>query len=135
MRHPVSTLPVSGGGTRRGPMVCDVVGLAILPAPPDKAQPGAGQDSDGVGMIAAARAGAGIDGGRPRRGVSGIIGERGDGLAEALVTRPPEDDPAVFARGASDGGGARFGRQLFGGRKARAIIAKLGEELGRIDLA
>ena len=65
MRHPVSTLATSGGGKSRGPMARDIVELVILPAPPDDAQPGSGQDPDGVGMIAAARAGTGIDGSRP----------------------------------------------------------------------
>ncbi len=49
MRHPVSILATSGGGKSRGPMARDIVELVILPAPPDDAQPGSGQDPDGVG--------------------------------------------------------------------------------------
>jgi hypothetical protein len=115
-------------------MARDVVGLAILPAPPDDAQPGPGQDPDGVGMIAAARASAGVDGGRPRRGMSRVIGEGRDGLAETLVARPAEDHGPVLPGRASDGGGSGLRGQLVRGREAGAVIAEFGEELGRIDL-
>jgi hypothetical protein len=135
MRHPVSTPWTSGGGKSRGPMARDVVGLAILPAPPDDAQPGAGQDADGVGVITPARAGAGVDAGGPRRGVPGVIGERRDDLAEAIVARPAKDHRPVLAGRTSDGDGPGFGGQLFRGGEAGAVIAELGEELGRIDLA
>ena len=41
----------------------------------------------------------------------------------------------MLAGRASDGGGPGFGGQLFRGGEARAVIAELGEELVRIDLA
>ena len=114
-------------------MTGDVVGTAVLPATPEHTDPGAGQDPDGVGMITAAGPGARIDGGGPRRGMAGVVGEGGQGLAEALVAGPAEHDGAVFAGGAGDGGDAGFGGELVGGREAGAIVAELGEDLGGVD--
>ncbi len=85
-------------------------------------------------MIAAARSGAGVDGGRPRRGMPRVVGERRDGLAEALVARPAKDHGPVLPGRAGDGGGPGLSGQLFGGGEAGAVIAEFGEELGRIDL-
>jgi hypothetical protein len=131
----LGTVVVAGGGKSRGPMARDAVGLAILPAPPDDAQPGPGQDPDGVGMIAAARAGPGVDGGRPRRGMPRVIGEGRDGLTEALVARPAEDHGPMLPGRAGDGGGPGLRGQLFSGGEAGPVIAEFGEELGRIDLS
>ena len=53
MRHPVSScesLVVRDGGV----MQLLVVGLAIVPGAPQHAQPGTGEDADGVGVTAAA---------------------------------------------------------------------------------
>ena len=53
VRHPGSTS--LAGSEREGAAVKGwVVGLAVGPGTPDHAQPGSGQDADGVGVIAAA---------------------------------------------------------------------------------
>jgi hypothetical protein len=74
-----------------------VVGSAVLPAPPHHSCPGAGEDSHGVGVVAAAGDGLAVDLGRPRRGASGVVGEEGHGLSQPLVAGPPEADVAVGA--------------------------------------
>ena len=84
-------------------------------------------------MITAAGAGARIDGGGPRRGVAGVVRERGEGLAEAFVAGPAEDDAPVFAGGVGDRGDAGFGGELVGGREAGAVVAEFGEDLGGVD--
>src|SRR5918996_6032771 len=116
MRHPVSTIATSRGGERlRGAMPADVVEHPIVPAAPEDAGPRASEDADGVLVATAARAGALIDGGRPARGVPGIVGEGGDGATQALVAGPAEDDGAVLPGGVGDGRQARLGRELFVG--------------------
>src|SRR5207253_333864 len=96
MRHPVSTLATSRGEERlRGAMSADVVGGVILPAAPEDAGPRAGQDADRVLMAAAAGARPLIHEGGPARGVPRVIGEGGEGAAQALVAGPAEDDGVV----------------------------------------
>ena len=70
MRHPVST-PVGSGDFEGGLMLGGIVGFAVVPSAPEDADPGAGEDADGVGMGAAAGSGALVDLGGPGRGVSG----------------------------------------------------------------
>ena len=131
MRHPVSTLRGKEG--RRGAMARDVVDGAILPAAPEDAGPGAGEDADGVGMAAAAGAGALVDERRPPRGVPRVIRERGEGLAQAFVACPAEDDGPVLAGRVGDGREAGLGGELRVRGEARAIIAELREDLGGVD--
>jgi hypothetical protein len=58
-------------------MLPGVIGLAVGPGAPEDADPGPGQDADGVGVIASARSGAGVDVGGPRALVPGVVGEAG----------------------------------------------------------
>jgi hypothetical protein len=50
-----------------------VVGRVVVPAPPQDAGPCAGEDTDRVGVVAAAGAGGAIDGGSPGMGVAGVV--------------------------------------------------------------
>src|SRR4051812_6974241 len=104
-----------------------VVGDAVLPAAVDHADPGAGEDAHGVRVVVAAGAGVGVDLGGPGAGVSAVVGEGRDRLAEALVAGPAEVHGVVFAgfvgdRGLSGEGGDGVGRVV-----GCAGIAPLGE--------
>jgi hypothetical protein len=114
-------------------VLSDVGGTAILPGPPEHTDPRAGEDPDRVGMITAAGPGVGIDGGGPSRSVARVISPRGEGLAEAFVTGPAEDDAPVFAGGVGHGRDTRFGGELVGGGEASAVVAELSEDLGGVD--
>src|SRR5512144_2761214 len=81
-----------------------VVGLVVDPAAVDDADPGAGEHADRVRVVVAAVAGPLVDLGGPGAGVPAVVGEGGDGGAEALVAGPPEVHGAVFAGLAGDRG-------------------------------
>src|SRR5918995_4951007 len=74
MRHPVSTLL-----SRREGLCCFVrlwiVGLMVGPGAPEDPDPGAGQNTDGMGVIAAAS--PLVDVGGPGGGMARIVGEAG----------------------------------------------------------
>ena len=91
-----------------------IVGFAVVP--------GAGEDADGVGMGATALGGALVDLGGPERGVAGVVGEGGDGGAQALVAGEAADDAAALAGGLGDGGDAGFGGELGFGLEAGADV-------------
>ena len=134
MRHPVSTIATS----RRRDGLCgavagDVVGRAILPAAPEDAGPRAGEDADRVRMATASGPSALVDEGGPPGGVTRIVGEGGEGPAQALVTGPAEDDRVVLAGGLGDGGQAGLGGELVVGGEASAIVAELGQDLRGVD--
>src|ERR1700760_1365787 len=98
MTPPVSTscriwLCESGSGAVPG----GVVGCVVEPAGPDHADPGAGEDADGVGVVFAAGAGVVVNLGGPGAGVAAVAGEGGHSLAEALVAGPAEVHGAVLA--------------------------------------
>ena len=89
------THPSGGDQLAGGAVLGWVVGDAVVPAAPDDPDPRSGQDPDGVGVVAAAGDGVGVDLGRPGAGVAGVVGEGADGLAETLVAGPAEADRAV----------------------------------------
>src|SRR5438034_10392284 len=60
-----------GGGAVPG----GVVGDAFEPAGPDDADPGAGEDADGVGVVLAAGAGVAVGLRGPGAGVPAVVGE------------------------------------------------------------
>ena len=127
MRHPVSScesLVVRDGGV----MQLLVVEGAIVPGAPKDAYPGAGEDANGMGMIAASAASALVDVCCPRGCVSGVVGEAGDGPSQAMVACPAEDDTAALAGGVGDRADAGFGGEVVGAREALAHIAELGED-------
>src|SRR4051794_11480927 len=77
MSCPVST-PVSSSDWwilfeegLEGAVALGVVGDAVLPAAPDDVSPGAGQDADGVGVVAAAGDGLVVQVGGPGAGSAG----------------------------------------------------------------
>src|SRR5215207_2687756 len=111
-----------------------VVGDAVVPAAPDDPDPRSGQDPDGVGVVAAAGDGVGVDLGRPGAGVAGVVGVGADGLAETLVAGPAEADRAVFAGLAGDRGGTGQAGDGVGAVVGWAAVAPLGEHLGGVDL-
>lgn len=112
-----------------------IVGLAVGPCAPKDADPGSGKDADGVGVVAAAPAGAGVDVGGPGALVAGVVGEAGEGGAQALVAGPSPADAAGLAALVGDGGDAGLGGELVVGLEASAHVAELGEDLGGADPA
>src|SRR6266498_1551656 len=115
-----------------GAVLGRVVGDLVDPAAPDHPDPRPRQDPDRVRVVAAAGAGVGVDLGRPRRGVPGVVRERGDRLAEALVARPAEVDGVVLAGLLGDRHGAGEGGDRVGAVVAWAAVAPLGEHLGGV---
>jgi hypothetical protein len=65
----------------KGVVFAGVVGDAVLPASPDHVQPGAGEDTNGVGMVVAAGAGSLVEISGPGVGMVGVAGEVDDGAA------------------------------------------------------
>ena len=139
MRHPVSRSKVSGVGCACVGVPDGVVFGVVLPGPPEDADPGSGEDSDGMGVPAATGSGLAVDGGGPGGGMAGVVGgwtaplSNGDGLPEAVIAGPAEHDAAAFAGGVGDRGDAGFGGELVLGGEALAHVAELGEDLGGTD--
>ena len=134
MRHPVSSSKVSGVGCACVGVPDGVVFGVVLPGPPEDADPGSGEDSDGMGVPAATGSGLAVDGGGPGGGMAGVVGDSaGDGLPEAVIAGPAEHDAAAFAGGVGDRGDAGFGGELVLGGEALAHVAELGEDLGGAD--
>ena len=103
MTRPLVRLPVSTGGEFE---VCSatgwrvsvgVVGLVVGPGAPEDADPGPGEDADGVRVVAAAPASAGVDVGGPGAGMAGVVREAGQRGPQALVARPAPADAAGLA--------------------------------------
>ena len=117
----------------RPSMTGRIVGGSVLPTTPENADPGAGEDADGVGMVAASIAGVAVDGSGPGIGMTGVVGPGGEGATQALVAGEAAGDAAMLAGGPGDGGDAGFGGELVGRGEAEAVVAELGEDLGGID--
>src|SRR5204863_7144641 len=115
-----------GAELTSGAMLHRVVSDTLLPALPDHAAPGAREDADRVGMLAAAFAGALVDGGRPRVGVAGGVGESGERRAQPHVARPAEADGSVLARLSRDRGDATLPGEVIGTHEATAVGSQLG---------
>src|SRR5918992_2070591 len=138
------TLPVSTSSSRSvlrllgerrcGCVVGGVVGGFVVPAAPDHADPGAGQDADGVGVVFACPAGVVVELGGPWAGASAVVGERGDRLPESLVARPPKVHGLVLAGGLGDRSASGQRGDRVGGCVGLAAVAPLGEYLGGVDL-
>jgi hypothetical protein len=118
-----------------GGVFVGVVGGVGVPAGPDDAEPGAGDDAVGVGVAFAAVAGVAVEALGPSWLHPGVVGEGGDCLAGAGVGGPAEVDASGLARGFGDGCGAAFGGGLFGVGDAVEDGPDLGEDLGQVDLA
>ena len=110
MRHPVSTHGrFEGHGAA---MQVWLVRGSGEPGSPQDADPSAREYANGVRMIAAARASAGVDVGGPCVGVTGVIGEAGQGASQAVVTGPSEGDAALLAGFEGERGDAGLGGEL-----------------------
>src|SRR5258707_15049116 len=72
-----------GGSVLRG-----VVGDAVEPATVDHADPGAGQDAHGVGVVFAAVAGVVVDLRGPGAGVAAFVSKGGAGASERFPGGP-----------------------------------------------
>src|SRR5512134_2364076 len=132
MRHPVSScnraVDCLGGVVQLW-----VVGLAVHPCSPEDAYPSAGEDANGVGMVAAPGSRLLVDVSGPWRCVARIICETSDGSPQAVVAGPAKDDAPAFPRGMGDRTDACFGGELVSGWEARTDIAEFGENLGSAD--
>ena len=78
-------------------MLGGIVRSAVLPGSPEDTHPGASENTDGVGLLAAALTGSAVDFAGPSRCVSGVVGKAGDGGSQVFVAGPAEDNAAVFA--------------------------------------
>lgn len=85
-----------------------------MPALPDRADPTAGQDADGVRVPVPPDAGVGVDAGGPRVGVPAVVDEDGQRLLGIAVGRDAEGDRAFVARCVGDWRDPRPWRRLFG---------------------
>jgi hypothetical protein len=129
MRHPVSScesLVVRDGGV----MQLLVVEGAIVPGAPKDAYPGAGEDADGMGMIAASAASALVDVCCPGGCVSGVVGEAGDGPSQAMVACPAEDDTASLAGGVGARYAPTFSPRMRGEKVNQRQRAAMSEHAG-----
>src|SRR6516164_7977280 len=86
-----------------------------VPAGPDHAQPGAGEDADRVGVAAAAGACVVVDAFGPGACVSGVVGEEHEGFAGLGVGRVAEADGSLLAASFRDRAGAAERGGLLGG--------------------
>ncbi len=135
MSCPVSSRPVLSLVEQclEGAMFGGVVGESVLPAVPDDVEPGAGEDSDRVGVVVSSGDGAVVQVGGPGVGVSAVAGEVGDGVAELFVCCPTESDVFDFAGLAGGGGDASQAGQRFRGGETGSAITDLGEQPGRAE--
>src|SRR5579875_2523801 len=100
------TLPESTSGRLPQQSLCSavevgVVGAVVVPAAVNHPNPGAGEDTHGVGMVVATSAGSGVDVCGPRALVAAVVGEGGQCPAEAFVAGPAEMHGLLFAGGFS----------------------------------
>jgi hypothetical protein len=96
-----------------------IEGYAVLPAAPDDAQPGAGQDPDGVRMPAAAGDGCGVDRGGPGVGHAAAVGEVHHRGAELFAAGPAEHGLGSLAGLAGRWAGS--GQGIIGGEPLPAV--------------
>jgi hypothetical protein len=133
MSCPVSSRPVLIVVEQclEGAVFGGVVGDSVLPAVPDDVEPGAGEDTDRVGVVVSSGDGAVVKVGGPGVGVSAVAGEVGDGFAELFVCGPSESDVFDFAGLVGGGCDAGHAGQRFGGGETGAAVADLAEQTGR----
>jgi hypothetical protein len=111
-------------------MLVGVVGEAVLPAAPDDADPGSGEDADGVGVAQLAGSGSGVDVCGPGGGVAAVVGEVDDRVAQLLVAREPERDRVQLPGAAGGGRDPGQGGQRVVGGEASAGVTDLGQQGG-----
>ena len=130
MSSPVSSCRLVSGSDEalKRSVSVGVVGGVVLPAVPDDVEPGAGEDSYGVGMVVAAGDGTVVEVGRPGVGASRVAGEVGDGVTQLFVAGPAESDGAYLAGLSGRGCDAGEAGQRFWCGEAGAAVADLGEQ-------
>ena len=114
---------------------CGVVGGLVVPAGPDDAQPGAGEDADGVWVAAAAGAGVAVDAFGPGRAVAGVVGPDGERLARFCVAGVAEADGVLAAAVFGDGHAAAERGGFVGACGAVEQRSDFGDELCEADRA
>src|ERR1700730_633100 len=107
-----------------------VVGLMVLPAAPDDADPGTREDARGVRMGLVRMAVASVQLLRPRAGAHGVLRKVDQGVAQLFVARPAEGDQAMLAGGARRRYGTSQSGERLGRREARAAVADLDQQGG-----
>ena len=117
-----------GGFVLLGGIYC-----SVGPGTPEDSDPGAGEDAGRMRVIAAAGSGAFVDLGGPGGAVPGVVCEARNGLSEAVVAGPAEDDAAAFGGLVGDRADTGFGGELVLGLEAFADVAEFGEDLCRAD--
>ncbi len=123
------------GCALRTDVVVGLIGFSILPGPPEHADPGAGEDADGVRMIAATTACAAIDGLCPGRGMSRVVGKADDGSTQSSVAGPAKHDGTALAGLLGDRGAAGLHGKCVGRGKAFANAAEFCGDLSGADVA
>ena len=116
-------------------MASGVVGDAVAPAAPEDTGPGAGEDADGVRVVAAAQAGAAVDVSGPGGLVTGVVREAGESAPQAFVAGITEGHAAVLAGFEGDRSDTGLGGELLVAGEAGTIVAELGEDLGSVEAA
>src|SRR5690349_12650455 len=84
-------------------------------------------------MIAAAGSGPSVDVGGPGAGVSGVVGEAGDGGAQAVIAGAAEEDATALAGLVGDRAHAGFGGELTLAWEALAHVIEFGKDLSGAD--
>src|ERR1035438_5654395 len=112
-----------------------LVGDAVLPAAPEHVDPGAGQDTAGVGMGVPAGSMLVVEAVCPRVGTHRVLGEVEDGVAQLLVAGPAEGDHVQLARAPRRGHRAGEGGQGFRAGEAGSAVADLGQQGSSADAA
>ncbi len=133
MRRPVSTLLREE--CVEGAVLGGVVGRVALPAAPEDAGPGASEDAQGVGVVAAADAGALVDVSWSWVPASCAVGKDAHVFAQALVADLAEGSVVAFSGLDCDWGLAGVGGERVVGGVAPAVIADLGDQPGGGDSA
>jgi hypothetical protein len=116
-------------------MFSGFVGSVFPPAFPDDAGPGAGQDADRVGVIAAALERPPVHIGCPDRALSRVVGKTRQGLAQFVIAGPPEGHRTMLSRRVGNRRNAGERSEVFGGLKSFAIATKLRGNHRRGDTA
>lgn len=112
-----------------------VVAGAVAPAGLYHAQPGAGEDADGVVVSLLAVSGVVVDLGGPVAAVAAVVGEGGQRDPGSAVGGEAEGNGAGLARCAGFWDDTGFGDELFAGVGTFQDGADLADDLAEADLA
>src|SRR5262249_50855799 len=102
--------------------------LALLPAGPEHATPGTGEDSNRVGILAASVARLLVDRAGPQVGVARGVSECDERLAQVHVAGPAKRDRALLPGLAGHRRGAAPGIEVITRHEPRTVVADLREQ-------